>query len=422
MESNSMKIVQFFSPKTIFSIMGLSIFLTTQAHAADSLKQAFLDGDPYINMRYRYEFVDQDGLSEQAHASTLRTQLGYKSGDFHGFSAGIEFENVAPIASDNYNDTTNGQTNYPVVVDVESTEVNQAFLQYDGLEDTRIKLGRQRFTLDDHRFIGSVAWRQNDQTFDAVTITNKSIEDTTLTYGYINNVNRIFSDDSPNGNWESNSHVVHAAYNGLSFGKLTAYGYFLDFEQDAPAASSQTYGLHFNSKELFAYNDVKFGLHAEYARQSEHGDNPLDFDVNYFHAAPSVSWKGLTATLGYEVLGSDDGTVGFATPLATLHKFNGFADKFLNTPAAGLEDVYVQLKYKFPKDASSELLQGLFVLGAYHDFSSDEGSIDYGTEFNFHIQKPINDNYYVQARFADYNADNFATDTQKLIVGIGLKF
>ena len=46
-------------------------------------------------------------------------------------------------------------------------------------------------------------------------------------------------------------------------------------------------------------------------------------------------------TLGYEVLGSDDGKKGFATPLATGHKFQGFADKFLTTPNDGVQDLYV---------------------------------------------------------------------------------
>ena len=41
---------------------------------------------------------------------------------------------------------------------------------------------------------------------------------------------------------------------------------------------------------------------------------------------------------GYELLGSDGVTVAFSTPLATLHAFEGWADKFLATPAAGITD------------------------------------------------------------------------------------
>jgi hypothetical protein len=36
---------------------------------------------------------------------------------------------------------------------------------------------------------------------------------------------------------------------------------------------------------------------------------------------------------------------GFTTPLATLHKFQGWADKFLTTPVNGLADLYVNAGY-----------------------------------------------------------------------------
>jgi hypothetical protein len=42
--------------------------------------------------------------------------------------------------------------------------------------------------LDDQRFIGAVAWRQMEQTYDSGVITNKSIENLTLKAGYIGQV------------------------------------------------------------------------------------------------------------------------------------------------------------------------------------------------------------------------------------------
>ena len=55
----------------------------------------------------------------------------------------------------------------------------------------------------------------------------------------------------------------------------------------------------------------------------------------------SKSFAGMTGSVGFESLGSDDGVMGFRTPLATLHKFQGTADKFLVTPPGGLEDAFV---------------------------------------------------------------------------------
>ena len=50
--------------------------------------------------------------------------------------------------------------------------------------------------------------------------------------------------------------------------------------------------------------------------------------------------KGWRIGGGYEVLGADDGAAltSFQTPLATLHKFQGWADKFLTTPPNGIRE------------------------------------------------------------------------------------
>ncbi len=412
--------------KTLFiasTILTSSIASVQQVSAADSLEQAFKEGTPYIDARYRYEFVDQDGVAEDAHASTLRTRLGYKSGEFKNFSGVLEFENITQIGSDNFNDTLNRRTDHPVVADVENTEVNQAFLQFTGIPDTRVRVGRERINIDNQRFIGSVGWRQNDQTFDAGTIVNTSIPDTTVTYGYINNVNRIFGDDSAAGDFESNSHIVNIANKSTPLGTITAYGYFLDFEDEAPALSNQTFGISLVGKQALNDDGLWFKYRGEYAHQSDHGDNTTEYDADYFHIAPALSWQGLTATVGYEVLGSDNGVAGFATPLATLHKFNGFADKFLGTPAAGLEDMYIDLTYKLSGvEGDMDFLNGLLVKFQYHDFESDEGGVDYGSEFGTYVKLPIQKHYYVEAKYADYDADNFATDTQKFILGVGVKY
>lgn len=389
---------------------------------AKSLKEAFLEGQPYLDVRFRYEHIDQAGLADKAHAATIRTRLGYKTAEYmEMFSGVIEFENVTQVGNDNYNDTLNGKTSRPVVADIENTEINQLFLKYTGVPDTWMKLGRQVITLDGHRFVGHVGWRQNNQTFDAVTIQNKSIEDTVIKYGYINGVNRIFGDDSPVGDFDSDSHYINVSNKSLPIGKVTGYGYFFDFENEAPALSSRTIGLSLDGKKP-VNDEVSVKYHLEYAYQSDYADNTANYDADYYHIAPAVIWKGITATIGYEVLGSDNG-VSFKTPLATLHKFNGWADVFLVTPAAGLEDFYLDLTYKVKgQEGDLSFLNGLLVKFQYHDFSAESGGADYGTEYGIYIKQPINEYAYAELKYADYNADGFATDREKVTIGLGLKF
>lgn len=396
--------------------------LPAYAESTDLLKKALIDdATPYIDVRYRFENVDQDGIAKDANASTLRTKLGYKTGKLHDFSATLEFENVTDIGNDAFNDTVNGKTQYPVVADPDGTEVNHAFLTYTGIPDTTLQVGRQPHNLDNQRFIGTVGWRQNDQSYDSAAIINTSLPDTTLIYSYVDNVNRIFGDDHPLGDLETSTHVINASYSGWEYGKLTGYSYLIDLDDSAVfGLSSKTFGVRFTGAAPVA-EDVKLLYTAEYARQSDYGDNPTDYSADYYVLEGGAGYKGLTAKVGYEVLGSDNGgTVSFQTPLATLHAFNGWADKFLTTPAAGLEDLYASVGYKV--SGVNEVLDGTQFTVVYHDFSADTGGADYGSEWNASIGRDFLEHYSVLLKFADYNADSFATDTQKVWVQLGAKF
>ena len=117
------------------------------------------DGDATLNLRYRFEFVDQEGLKE-AKASTLNTRLTYETLAYQNASAVLEFDNVTEVLSDDYNSTQNGQTKYAVVADPEYTSINQAYLNYAAPAETTVRLGRQLIVLDNQRFVGGVGWNR----------------------------------------------------------------------------------------------------------------------------------------------------------------------------------------------------------------------------------------------------------------------
>lgn len=401
--------------------------LSTPAMAEDSLEDALHASDVYVKGRYRFEHVDSNapGITNDANASTLRTAFGAKTGDYKGFRAAIEYEDISQIGNDLYNDTINGKVNRPVVADPEDDTINLLYLEYVGVPDTEVILGRQIIELDNQRFVGSVAWRQNDQTFDSLRIDNNSIEDTEITYAYSYRVNRIFGTESPNRDFRGNVNLFNVSNNSLDFGKITGYYYSLDFD-DSPVFSSRTIGASFVGSTPLE-EGLKLNYHLEYARQSDIGSNTNNYDADYIRIAPGLSFRGLTVTGIYELLGADGtgGGVEFETPLATGHKFNGFADLFLNTPAGGLEDVYLDVTYKFSGlSGDIDFLNGLLLKAQYHDFSSDEGGVDFGQEFDFYAKLPIADNYYAELKYADFNADAGGgfSDTQRVTFGFGFNF
>ena len=381
------------------------------------------EGKVWLDARYRYEFVDQANKPKDAHASTLRTRIGIESGFFHGFRLGVEGEFVVELGSDDFNNTINGKTDRPVVADVQSAEIDQAYIESHHIPGVVLTGGRYRENLDNLRYVGSVAWRQNDQTFDGAKATITTVPGVTVFYGYIGNVNRIVSDRSPVGNINSNVHLVNVKSKPLPIGTLTGYTYLMNFfDVDKFPFSNASYGLFLKGKQPLGHG-LTLNYRLEYARQTDYGNHPIDYRVNYVRVAPGLSHGRLTTTLIYELLGSDDGVAAFQTPLATGHIFNGFADVFLVTPPTGLQDFYVDLTYKVPKtDGRFGFLSGLLLIGQYHEFRSDVGNINYGSEFDFYALLPIHEGWYAQFKYANYQAVNFATDTEKVIFGLGYKY
>jgi hypothetical protein len=363
---------------------------------AAGFTEALTGGTPNLDLRLRYENVDQTGIAETGEGLTLRGRLGYTTGEFAGFGAMAEFEYTTALEPDDFNSTANGMIGYPVIADQDATELNQAYLSYAGLSGTLFKFGPQRIRLDNERFVGNVGWRQNEQTFDAFSVVNKSLSDTAFTYAYLSEVN-TFTDTRTN----IEAHLLNATYAGLAFGKLTGYGYLLEFP-DAPATSSATLGVRFAGQRDVS-DGWKLAYAAEYAQQSDYQDGNADIDADYGLVEFGATTRGVTVKLGYELLGDDD-AFSFQTPLATKHAFNGWADKFLVTPADGLEDVYLSL---------GGAVAGVNLLAVYHDYSADAGGADYGSEWDLLAAKKFGKHYAAGAKYASYDADSFATDTDK---------
>ncbi len=366
-------------------------------------EEALRASKPILDAVIRYEHVAQDGIAENADALTYRIRAGVETGKLWETSLLIEFDHVQDLAGD-FNSTINGKTVFPIVADPNATEINRFQLTNTSLPETRITLGRQRIILDNARFIGNVGWRQNEQTFDALRVENTSIKGLTLDAAYIDQVNRIFGDDSPAGRWESDSWLVNGRYDLPLKGAQASIGgfsYLLDFE-NAAAASSQTFGVHASLARGF------LSLKGAYAAQSDYGAQTVDYNADYYMVEGGVAKGGFSAGVGYEVL-TGDGVVGFSTPLATLHAFNGWADVFLATPADGLKDVYGSLGYKKKHVGPFSLVN---FTAAYHDFSAEATDADYGSEVDLLAVGKIN-RFTVLAKAVFYNTDGFATEREK---------
>ncbi|WP_415902315.1 alginate export family protein [Neptuniibacter sp. QD29_5] len=378
-------------PSKLLLATAIAAISPPSAYAAESIAEAFQNGETSVSFRLRYEDVEDDSAAEDANALTLKSRLTFKTDEFKSVSALVEVDDVTELDDVEYNDGVNGMGTKTKIVDPEGTEVNQAYLAFTGLSDTTVKVGRQRILLDNQRFVGGVGFRQNEQTYDSLSVKNSSLTDTDVFYAYINDVHGITGSDS-----KHKTHLFNVKYKGLPFGALT--GYYYNFEEDkVDGYDIDTYGVRFSGSQ--DAGNTKLLYTAEYATQDNGSTDP-----DYYLVEGGVAFSGVTTKLGQEVLGSDDG-VAFNTPLATKHKFQGWTDKFLATPADGIEDLYVSVGTK---------LVGVKLLAVYHDYEAEETGADLGSEWGFVAAKKFGKNYGLSLKYADYDAGDTGTDKSKL--------
>ena len=389
---------------------------------------------PILDIRARYEYGDVQ-FKEEANALTFRERVGFKTMKWNGFSALAEGE-FTQVAVADYNAGA-GADAYPydpantVIADPRNAELNQAILQYDGF-DTTVKAGRQKIIYDNAAFVGNVGWRQNEQTFDAISLANKSIDGLTISYAYVDQVNRIFGAEADSPlvaipgtattpatifsnveNIESSTSLINGSYSGIEGVTLGGYAYLMQFEEKENW-DNNTFGLS-------AKGDVLgLTLYGELAWQDQAGF-AADDDALYAHVIATKTFGTQSVTLGVEQLNA-----GFKTPLATVHSFNGWADAFINGRIEGnhngLTDVYAS--HTIP------LFYGIKWTNAFHMFGDDEISTGYGWEYDSMLVKKFNDNFTAIAKFAFFESEGdpfivngtAVTDTNRFSIELNYTF
>ncbi|MBC7979941.1 MAG: hypothetical protein H7Y36_05200 [Armatimonadetes bacterium] len=363
---------------------------------------------PTIDIRARYEFGEVDTL-DPSHAFTIRERIGLKTREWNGFSAFVEGE-FTQTAIDDFNGGAPGVNplvaGNTVIIAPENNELNQGYLQYKGF-DTIFRAGRQRIIYDNAAFIGNVGWRQNEQTYDALSLNSTYVPGLTLQYSYINQVNRIFGSDANGffGDIGSNTHLLNASYTGIEGYTLGGYVYLMDFD-GLDIWDNNTFGISAKTKQ--------FGLdfYGELAFQNEAGI-AQDDESMYAHFTVAKMIDTQTLTLGLEHLDA-----GFRTPLATLHAFNGFADVFNGQRATGatggLTDLYVS--------HSIPLFCGIKMTNTIHAFGDNEISTGRGYEIDSVFAKKFDDHFLAIAKLAHFETESALRTTTRLSLELNYTF
>ena len=363
---------------------------------------------PILDARLRYESVSDDAFANAADATTLRFRLGYRTPVVSGWSGLVEVENTSHLFGERFNSSANGHTHFPTVADPDNTAVDQAFVQYAPSAATRITLGRQLIVYDNQRFFGNSGWRQNQQTFDALDMEHHFGNGLALRYSYLNRVQRVFGEDNPNpalARFMLDAHLLRASF-PVGPGTLVGYAHFID-NHTLPLTSHRNLGLRYTVK-----HDQKDGVgwlaNLEYATQHRYADGSQLINADYTLAEGGLTWNGNTFKAGWETLGGN-GRYAFQTPFATLHAFDGWADRFLTTPVNGLRDGYLSWSRSFGKLSATVVA---------HDFQSDHGSIHYGREWDASLGWAFAPHWNALAKYADFHRGDSGLDVAKAWISV----
>ena len=186
---------------------------------------------------------------------------------------------------------------YPVVADPKGPDLNQLYFQWIPNDDWKNRVGRQRINLDDQRFVGGVFWRQNEQTYDSLSVNHTGFAKTNIFYSYVTTVRRVFGSSVPAGRQKHNTHLLNASFGQVENWKFVGYAYLIDDEDFAPFSTS-TFGARATGS--ISVGEQKIDLLGELATQSDYADNPASYDAAYYRLQGIWSRNAFSAGLGFE--------------------------------------------------------------------------------------------------------------------------
>ena len=372
---------------------------------------------PLADARLRYEHVEQDGLPQDSDAVTVRLRTGVQA-TLGSWSALVQAQGNLAILPDYFDGLHGPATLRPLIADPDSVAIYRAQLRYT-TSGAAITAGRQVIQLDDERFVGAAQIRNNGQTFDAVRAELTPVKGLKADVSYIWSVRTVNGIEGRGARPTAIGGDTVLANLGWDspVGKLTGFAYLIDEDEVAVQnfrLSSQTYGGRLAGTR--AIGTAKLAYQLSYARQSDYHRNPNRYAANYWLADLSLDLNGPKLGGGYEVLGAGSGAsagnayASFQTPLSSVFKFQGWADKFTTTPADGIRDAYASAGWGWKQIGR---LKAVSLTAIYHRFDSDRATRRYGDEIDLLASAKIGKTT-ASVRYADYRADRLFVDTHKL--------
>jgi len=387
-----------FGPAEPLSAAMAASDLSAQQVSVESVGDAIADGRLSLELRPRYADIASYDPNDRGHAWTMRSIVGWQTAAFHDFR--VVVEGIHTDVVDAYHiDTTGsqyGDSQYPLLPDPRSTDTNRVYLEYVGLPDTRMRLGKQPIRLDNERFFSDVDFRQTPMLFNGLTVANNSLPDTEVYAALLNRIRTVFATQAKTRIW-----LLRIAYTPARDQSVAVYGYGLNQPQDG----NDTW-LNDNSHEVFGLRaegavPTRFGFSWLYTAEAAHqrhyaGGDPL-IEADYWRLGGGVVWPSLAdfgVRIDREVKTSNNGQYGFQTPYEDTYAFNGWALQFTVTPPTGLRDTWISVRAQ-PGRAT--------LVAEAHHYGATYGSSDYGNEIDLRAAYAVTNSLTLKLQHARFH-------------------
>jgi hypothetical protein len=360
----------------------------------DAIGGPFLEGQPTLQLRPRYNRISESGKPELTHGGTLRVIAGWRTAPFHAWRLTVEAIVTEHFGRQRFNDDPAliNTSPYPLLPDPRHAGVNR--LHVDGeVEGIRVRLGRQVAHVDDQRWVSDNDFRQIPQLFDGISAAITPLADTELMAAHYARVR------GTSGSTQAlRLTLLHAAWNPVAGHAIAAYGVFHEQAQNGAFTgfadnSYRVAGLR-ASGALLLSPALRLAYLADAARQRRFAGGDARIDARYWRMGAGLEGGPWLIRYDRETKGSNHGLFGLQNPLTDFYAFNGWTLHFFNTPREGLRDGWLTARYE--SGPVSLYLEA-------HRFRSDFGSLDFGRESDLGVTWRVRPEAMLRLQHARYD-------------------
>jgi hypothetical protein len=372
---------------------------------ADGLAEALAGGRATLQLRPRYNHIEEGARPLATEGGTMRFLAGWRTAPWLGWRATLEAIHAERLGRKRFNDdpATNATSPYPLLPDPRHTGVNQAHAEGEA-GAVRMRLGRQRLRLGNERWVSDNDFRQVPQVFDGAWATTTLGDRAEIGGGHFRRVRSTSGVTA-----QLRLSVLEAGWNPAAGHALVGYAVF----HDQPRPGGFT-GFADNSYRVagvraegsWPLRNVEAAYLVEVARQQPHAGGDERIDAAYRRLGAGLAFGAWTLRYDHETKGSNGGRYGLQMPLTDFYAFNGWSLHFFNTPREGLRDGWATARLA---------LDPVILYAEAHRFRSDHRGLDFGREADVGVTWRVHRDAILRLQHARYRPgrDGTGSDVRK---------